>query len=237
MAVFDNLSELQKKFFYSIGIYSDNDFPETFFEKIRAMKDDFSESEKFSISDYNICYNGIMPFCMKDLVGTDHDRYSNKTWIEAFLDLDRGEENIHMHLENPNYYENLKDNSNLGLVKKDDKYYIFSKGGGGNNRLILMKIKYLALAGKIENINQIMTFYANIRYVPSRETADNIFYLVFPDGGYYESGYNVLNKSNSPDFEIYDIFKESLFKAQIIATNIPGSDIRKVVEQQNYFKK
>lgn len=237
MAVFDDLSELQKKFFYSIGIYNDNDIPETFFEKITAMKDDFSESEKFSISDYNICYNGIMPFCMKDLVGTDHDRYSNKTWIEAFLDLDRGDENIQLYFENPNYYENLKDDSNLGLAKKDDKYYIFSKAGGGNNRLILMKIKYLALAGKIENIDQMMTFYANVRYVPSRETADNIFYLVFPDGGYSESGYNVLNKSDSPDFEIYDIVKGPLFRPQIIATNVIGSDIRKVVEQQNYFKR
>ena len=237
MPIFERLSELQKKYLYSLGIYSDADFPKTFFEKIASMDDDFSESEKFSISDINTCYNNVVPFCMKDLIGTNHSRYINKTWIEAFLDLDRADENIQLYFENPSYYENLKENSDLGLVKKDDKYYIFDKAGGGNNRLILMKIKYLALASKFENVDQMMSFYAKVRFAPSRQTADNIFYLVFPNGGYSTSGYNVLNKSDNPELEIYDIVKGPLFNFQIIATDVMGSDIKDIVEQQTNFKR
>ncbi len=232
MAIMDRLSENQKKFFHSIGIHSDEDIPSAFFEKIRSLKEDFSESERYIVSDYYVCYNAKMPFCMKDVVGTDHDRYSGKTWLEAFLDLDRGDENIRLYFENPTYYENLKENTNLGLAKKDGKYYIFSWAGGGNNRLILMKIKYLALANKIENIDQLMTFYVNIRYTPSRETADNIFYLIYPGGGYSMSKFRVLNKSDSPDVEIYDFLN-----SEIIAQNISGSEIKNIMEQQNELKR
>ena len=31
MPIFERLSELQKKYLYSLGIYSDADFPKTFF--------------------------------------------------------------------------------------------------------------------------------------------------------------------------------------------------------------
>ena len=228
MSIIDSLSPMKKKFFESIGIYSDRDIPPTFFEKIKSLNEDFSESEKFCISDYNVCYYSQMPFNIRDLVGTDHDRYAGKSWLEAFLDLARGDENIELYFENPDYYSELQGRSDLGLARKDGKFYILGVAGGGNNRLILMKIKYLALASRIkenENIDEMMNFYANVRQVPSKKTADSIFYLVFPDGSFCESGYYVINKSNNPNLELYDIVTGYPVDTNVVVSNIKGSEI------------
>lgn len=237
MSIVDNLSPIKKKFFESIGIYSDSDIPAAFFERIKSLNDDLSESEKFCIGDYNICYSAQMPFCIRNLVGTDHDRYAGKNWLEAFLDLDRGDKNLQLYFQNPNYYSGLQEKSDLGLIKKDGKFYILGRAGGGNNRLIIMKIKYLALANKSTNLDEldkIMSFYANVRQVPSKGTADSIFYLVFPDGGFRESGYYAINKSNNPDIELYDITSGYPLDTKVIARDIHGSDIRNFGLNQSY---
>lgn len=229
MAIIDNLNPIKRKFFESIGIFQDSDIPDTFFEKIKSLNEQLSESEKFCIGDYNVCYSSQMRFCIRDLVGTDHERYAGKTWLEAFLALDRGDKNLQLYFQNPSYYSNLQQgNSDLGLAKKDGKFYILGRAGGGNNRLIIMKIKYLALASRSNNyydVDESMSFNANVRQVPSRETSDNIFYLVFPNGGYCESGYYAINKSSSSEIEIYDIVSGYPIDTTIIASDILGTDI------------
>ena len=238
MLIFENLSPIKKKFFESIGIYTAADIPSSFNERILHLNNVISESEKLCIQDYNLCYQSQCLFSMKDLIGTDHDRYAGKTWLEAFFDLDRCDENLQLYFSNPNYYSDLflKGSSDLGLVKKDGKYYIFGRAGGGNNRLIIMKLKYLAVASRhgIDKsmVDEEFSFLGNIRYVPSKSTADNIFYLVFPDGGYKSSGYYALNKSNNAKMEIYDIVSGYPINTKIVASNIIGEDIGKI-ELQN----
>ena len=242
MSIIDSLSPLKKKFFESIGIYSDADIPDSFFEVIRPLKGDFSESEKFCVGNYSTCFSSKSMFCMKDVVGTDHDRYSGRTWLEAFLDLDRGDKNLQLYFDNPEYYHKLQEGeSDLGLAQKNNKFYILSKAGGGNNRLILMKIKYLALADKTEELSKVdraMSFYANVRQVPTRETSDNIFNLMWPGGGFMPSGYSVVNKSDDPNIELYDIVTGFPMNTTVVASCVLGTEIDKVeLESLHSIKK
>lgn len=231
MLKIEDLSPMKKKFFESIGICSTADIPNSFNEKILSLNTAISESEKFCIGDYNVCLQSQSLFSMKDLVGTDHDRYAGKTWLEAFLDLDRGDKNLELYFLNPNYYSELLANgySDLGLVKKDGKYYIYGPAGGGNNRLIIMKLKYLAAISKkdadLSEIDKNFTFLGNIRYVPTKTTADNIFYLTFPDGGFKPSGYYVINRSSSEKFELYDIVTGYPRNIEVIRSSVDGESI------------
>lgn len=232
MSLLENLTPLKRKFFESLDIFNDSDIPETFFETIKSLKEDFDDAEQFCVADYNISYSSISPFCIKNLVGTDHDRYAGKSWLEAFLDLDRGDENLQLYFDNPSYYQLLQTGEyhDFGLAKKDEKYYILGQAGGGNNRLIIMKLKYLALANKnrdhLEKVDDMHTFYANVRHVPKNEIANSIFYLTFPDGGYETSGYDVINKSKDIGTELYDIVEGYPLNTTIIASDVTGKDIK-----------
>lgn len=232
MSLIENLTPLKKKFFESIGIFNDSDIPETFFGTIRSLKENLNEAEQFCVNDYNISFSSIYPFCIKDLIGTDHDRYAGKSWLEAFLDLDRGDDNLQLYFDNPSYYQSLQtgENHDFGLAKKDGKYYILGQAGGGNNRLIILKLRYLALTNKnssrLEEINNEHTFYANVRHVPKRETANNIFYLTFPDGGYKASGYGVVNKSSDSSTELYDIVEGYPLNTTVVASDVNGEEIK-----------
>lgn len=166
--------EIKVKFLRDLGIRRDN-YPETFLDPIQDITKIITNVEMGYCGSSSRCDGQPGMFCIKDVMGTDHSRYAGKTWIEAFLDLDRGFDIIKLYETNPYYWEEIKnvDNSDIGLIKYEDKYYIFSKAGGGNNRLIAMKIKYLALihqAGnnkdEIERINNQFTFSANIRELP-----------------------------------------------------------------------
>lgn len=240
MSLIENLTPLKRMFFESIGIFNDSDIPKPFLEPIKSLKEDLTDAERFCVSDYNISFSSISPFCIKDLVGTDHDRYAGKSWLEAFLDLDRGDENLKLYFDNPAYYHTLQtcEHYDFGLAKKDGKYYILGQAGGGNNRLIIMKLKYLALASKssnrLEEIDKEYTFYANVRYVPKMETANNIFYLMFLDGGYKASGYYVVNKSKDGNTELYDIMMGSPFNPTVVNSNVTGEEIKEF--EQNISK-
>lgn len=239
MEIINNLSQIKRKFFESIGIYSDADIPESFNEKILYFNPLINESQKFCLDDYNFCFQEQALFSMRDLVGTDHQRYAGKTWLEAFLDLDRCDENLELYFSNPDYYANLSASgySDLGLAEKDGKYYIFGRAGGGNNRLITMKLKYLAAVDKgildEDSINSEFTILGNIRHVPSRNTAANIFYLVFPDGGYETSGYYALNKQVDSRVEVYDIVSGYPFNTIIVASDVLGEEISRIELDNN----
>lgn len=241
MCTFENLSPIKKKFLASIGIYSYNDMPSSFHEKILHLNSAISEAERFCIEDYHLCYQSQDTVNLKDIIGTDHDRYAGKTWFEAFSDLDRGDENIELYFNNPGYYSELlqKGQTDLGLAEKGGKYYILGKSGGGNNRLIIMKLKYLATINNSSSnqhaIDNEFSIFANIRHVPTKNTADNIFYLIFPNGGFQPSGYYALNKSNDPNEELYDIVIDYPQDTKIIASNVRGEDIG-VIENQDLPK-
>lgn len=166
--------DIKVKFLRDLGIQQDK-YPSGFFDTIENLNQLLTNTEIGYCSDYDRCGGKTGTFCIKDVVGTDHERYAGHTWIDAFLDLDRGASIISKYEENPEYWEEIKkeENSDFGLIKLGDKYYIFGKAGGGNNRLITMKIRYLALIeqangnpSEIERINKEFTFVANVRELP-----------------------------------------------------------------------
>ena len=166
--------EIKVKFLKDLGIEKEH-YPRFFFDTIQNLNQLLTNTEISYCAVSDMCDGKSGMFCIKDVVGTDHDRYAGHTWIDAFMDLDRGANIISLHKANPDYWEEIKkgENSDIGLIKYGDKYYIFSKAGGGNNRLIAMKIRYLALIEQangnkeeIERINNQFTFAANIRVLP-----------------------------------------------------------------------
>ena len=89
--IYEKLSPTKKKFLNLLGIYSDDDFPKEFYDVIKSTRDEITEPEKFCVDDYRTCYCKKEHIDFSRLVGTDHDRYAGKSWIEAFSDLDRGD--------------------------------------------------------------------------------------------------------------------------------------------------
>lgn len=217
--IYERLSPTKKKFMNLLGINSDSDFPMEFFDVIKSTRDDISESEKFCVDDYRKCYCHNERIDFNRLVGTDHDRYAGKSWIEAFFDLDRGDENIELFFQNPDYYNNeSEDEIDMGVIEKDGKYYINSTCGGGNNRLIIMKLLYLAQS---RNNKPSFSPLVRVRTVPTKSTADNIFNCEFPNGGFETSGLEVIKKDIRVSDEIYDILKDN----EIIIENVEGAEI------------
>jgi hypothetical protein len=79
---------------------------------------------------------------IKNVIGTDHSDYYNKTWLEVFYSLKRGD-NIVKSLFMPEYYDRLQKKDNnidlISFIKMDDEYYI----GQGNHRTCMAKFKGL----------------------------------------------------------------------------------------------
>ena len=168
------MSEIKIEFLKELGIGKGN-YPQGFFEKIENMNQCVTNVERGYCEVESRCDGKEEDFCIKDVVGTDHERYAGKTWIDAFLDLARGDDIIELYRSNPEYWEEMKKegHAEIGLLKRGDKYYILARAGGGNNRIITMKIKYLALihqAGDNEEekkrINQQFTFKGRVRELP-----------------------------------------------------------------------
>lgn len=226
MSIVEKLSPFRKRFFLELGILTDDDIPKSFFDVIQSYSDNFSEYERFCLDDYNISFCAKKSFSLKDVVGTNHDRYKNKTWLEAFLDLDRGEELLELYFSNPSYYDELKktDKCDIGLACKDGRYFILDRAGGGNNRMIIMKIRYLALASKkgcnLEKLDSQFSFIGNVRVAPNMEIAKNIFYLMFPNGDFRPSGYQVLNVSESMDSPLFDVVADYPINPHVVYKGI-----------------
>lgn len=219
--IYEKLSPTKKKFLNLLGIYSDDDFPKEFYDVIKSTRDEITESEIFCVDDYRkcCCNNEYLDFSR--LVGTDHDRYAGKSWIEAFSDLARGDENIELFFHNPKYYLNKsEDDIDMGVIEKDKEYFIYSRCGGGNNRLIMMKIFYLAQS---RNSAPHFSPLVRVRTVPTKSTADNIFFCIFPNGGFPDSGLEVIKRDKSSKEERYDV-REG-FSGPIILENVSGSEI------------
>ena len=228
MKYFDKLSNLQKQFLKSLGINGDEDMPQGFFEIIKPLA--ITQEEMYCVSDYNkvYCYNGHLD--MTKLVGTNHEKYVGKSWIEAFSILSRGDEIIEAYFKNPEYYSiNDSDLIDIGVVEKNGYYYIFSKNGGGNNRLITMKL--LSIVQLTKGL-KLVSPAVRIRQVPSMDTCQNIFYCEFPTGNYITSGYTV-KKSNLEDAEeIYDVMLGPISNNSIFLSGINGKDILKSVAKK-----
>lgn len=236
----EKLSPNRKKFLQSLGITNDTEIPSSFFEKIRSYKEDTTPAEQFYCSDYTISGYFKIPFCMSQVVGTDHERYIGKSWLEAFMDLDRGEENLEMYFQNPDYYKidlkSSKPNTNIGLVKKDNKFYIYSKAGGGNNRMMIMKIKYLAMAEKLnpEELEKEFTFIGNTRILPQqKETTELVEELMW---NHEDLNIQVKNASTDPNTPSFNLYQGDFFNQSPIKSNLSEEELIKNVNEILNFK-
>lgn len=232
MSYFDRLKNNQKRFLRNLGIYSDADMPTEFFGKIKSLNEDLTSEEIYCVSDYYkpYCYNGKLD--MSKLVGTDHDKYVGKSWIEAFCELSRGEDIAELYFQNPDYYKNDDPNEiDMGIIEKDGQYYISSKAGGGNNRLITLKL----LAIMQQRAGQdIISPLVRFRRVPTMETCKNIFGVEFVDGQLTKASRYQIEKTD-PDKpeEYYNVVEGLLWSGKVIAEHIPGSALLQTVFPKN----
>ena len=140
------ISNKKKKFLESLGLDINNLPPE--FEKYsHTMEEIFSEEEIEFIIYENLTEKNFKKFSLKNLVGTTHPSYCNKTWLEAFLSSKRGDNAVDEYFNNPEYYShdlkqldqsNLKHDTPIELYESNNKFFI----NGGNNRLSLIMMNY-----------------------------------------------------------------------------------------------
>lgn len=208
-------NNIKAKFLYDLGIRREN-YPMSFLDKIQDISQIVSTTEIGYCSVSQYCDGKAEKFCIKDVVGTNHQRYAGKTWIDAFLDLDRGDNIIQLYDTNPDYWQEMKclDNAEMGLIKYGNKYYIFDGAGGGNNRIITMKIRYLSLIAQagnntdeIDKINNEFTFSANVRELPEDRSIPFIVIALAED----LSGFSV--RKEKSDYIVTKKFQdEELFR-------------------------
>lgn len=179
------ISEKKKRFLESLGI-DINNLPPEFEKHSDSIEESLSQEEIEFLGSERLTGRYNKTFCLKDLVGTTHPDYADKTWIEAFLLSKRGDNAVEQYFRNPDYYsKGLKqeDQSELGhdspieLYESDGNFFI----NGGNNRLSLIMMKYLAEMSKAqteeerEKINEEYTFVAEVQPIPEDK---DIMYMI-----------------------------------------------------------
>lgn len=179
------ISEKKKKFLESIGIDIDNLPPE--FEKHSSDMERTVSSDEMAFFDReSLTGRYKKQFCLRDLVGTSHPDYSDKSWLEAFLLSKRGDSAVEQYFKNPEYYSidlkefdqsNLRHDSPIELYENDGQFFI----RGGNNRLSLIMMKYLAEMSKAQTeeerakIDEEYTFVAEVNPLPKDK---DIMYMI-----------------------------------------------------------
>lgn len=172
----EEISKEKRRFLQSIGI-DVNDLPPEF-KKHNHQMGAVLTSEEMNFLEYEgMTGTFIKQFSLKDLVGTDHSSYADKSWIEAFLLSKRGEATVEEYFKNPEYYSiglkqldqsNLKHITPIELYESDGKYFIKE----GNNRLSLIMMKYLAEISRAQTedekakIDEQYTFFAEVNPIP-----------------------------------------------------------------------
>lgn len=179
------ISEKKKQYLESIGIDIDN-LPPEFERHSDSIETTLSREEiNFLNEDY---LTGVYSkkFCLKDLIGTTHPDYTDKTWLEAFLLSKRGDSAVEQYFKNPEYYSKglkqqdqsrLRHDSPIELYESDGKFFI----NGGNNRLSLIMMKYLAEMLKAQTeeerakVDEEYTFVAKVQPIPKDK---DIMYMI-----------------------------------------------------------
>lgn len=99
----ENISEKKKEFLEGLGIDINNLPPE--FERYSNSMDRMLTKEEIDFLDRESLtgrYNKT--FCLKDLIGATPPDYADKTWIEAFLLSERGDNAVEQYFRNSDYY-------------------------------------------------------------------------------------------------------------------------------------
>lgn len=217
-------------FLRTLGI-SHYEIPYNFLETCLSYTENTTELEQWFTNSDTLSLIGLEKVCIKDIIGTTHPSYENKSWIDAFLSTKNGEETIELYQKHPSYYfKDLKQstlihNAPLKVFEIDHEYYIKD----GNHRILLLKMLYFSelnrmkletkekhwkqveINSKIEQINEKYCFYMQVNRVPEhKEVLSLIFYLqkigiYFKKIGKEECHYQVSFANNS--FEIQSLFE------------------------------
>jgi len=179
------ISKEKRKFLESIGIDIDN-MPPEFDRHSDTMESTLSSEEIEFLTRENLTGRYQKKFCLRDLVGTVHPDYADKTWVEAFLLSKRGDSAVEQYFKNPEYYSkglkqfdqsSTRHETPLELYESDGKFFI----NGGNNRLSLIMMKYLAEMSKAQTdeekamIDEKYTFVADVQPTPQDK---DIMYMI-----------------------------------------------------------
>lgn len=179
------ISKKKKKFLESIGI-DINNLPQEFEQHSEDMNEVLSREEFEFLNRDSLTGTYTKSFSLKDLVGTTHPDYSDKSWLEAFLLSKRGDDAVDNYFRNSDYYSKdlkqtdqseLRHDSPLELYESDGQFFI----KGGNNRLSLIMMKYLAEVSKAQTqeertkIDEKYTFVAEVNPIPKDK---DVMYMI-----------------------------------------------------------
>lgn len=179
------ISKEKRRFLESIGIVINN-LPPELERHSDTMESTLSSEEIAFLTRENLTGRYKKEFCLRDLVGTVHPDYSDKTWVEAFLLSKRGDSAVEQYFKNPEYYSkglkefdqsNTRHETPLELYESDGQFFI----NGGNNRLSLIMMKYLAEMSKAQTdeeramIDEKYTFVADVQPTPQDK---DIMYMI-----------------------------------------------------------
>ena len=188
--------------------------PKEFDKYSSSFEDSLTSEEKefFTSKEYTNAF--MLPFMLKDIVGTEHPSYENMTFLQAFFKSNRGDDIINKFLNNPGYYsETLKSSDqsqaphDTPLELKRDSYgkcFI----AGGNNRINLLMMIYLAELSKAKTeeekdaVDKKYTFYAEVRSLPKNKDVYNAIFLL---KDYYKDEIEFLFLGNNPDDCKYEV--------------------------------
>lgn len=179
-----------------------------------------SEEKDFLFSD-SYTKTFVLPFSMKDIVGTQHPSYEDITFLEAFLKSKRGDWIIPMFYNNPNYYSETLKQKDQSKAPHDTPIELNRDSfgncyiAGGNNRINLLMMIYLSELSKAkteeekELINDKYTFYAEIRSLPKNQEVYNTIFLL---KDFYKGDIKFSFIGDNPD----DCHYEIIIKDQIL---------------------
>lgn len=248
------ISSTKKRFLEKIGL-DINNLPDGF-SKINLSYDmNFTKEEKRFLFSENYTKEFILPFCMKDIVGTEHPSYMDKTMFEAFVLSKRGDWNINNLYNNPSYYsETLKQTDQSTKTAGHDTPIELKRDSlgncyisGGNNRLYILMVLYLKELSdaKKENekeaVNKKYTFYASVKSLPKDKDVYNTIFLLEE---YYNDDIKINFLGTNPDDCHYKIqindyecevkniqeLKDILTQAYALNAEVTSSNIyRKIV--------
>ena len=242
------ISKVKLEFLKRLGIDTEN-LPDEFNKINHSYESIFTREERKFVESNDYTASFIMPFCMKDICGTNHPSYENMTFIESFSKLKRGDENIRQFYYNPSYYsEKLRQQNQSSINTGHDtplELYRLSDGrcvvSGGNNRINIMMMLYLSELSKAkteeekEQINEKYTFYAEIRSLPKNKDVCNAIFLLkdkFGDKIKFEflgtnpedCHYNINLNGQLSEIKNIEELKKELVKAYDIKNSINSAD-------------
>lgn len=209
-----DVSNAKLEFLNRLGIDLNN-LPKEFDKLSKSYNYNLTNEEKDFLFSDSYTKTFVLPFSMKDIVGTQHPSYEDMTFLEAFLKSKRGDWIIPMFYNNPNYYSEILKQKDQSEAPHDTPIELNRDSfgncyiAGGNNRINLLMMIYLSELSKAtteeekELINNKYTFYAEVRSLPKNQEVYNTIFLL---KDFYKDDIKFSFIGESPDDCHYKVF-------------------------------